>query len=40
MNDEKVQNMMAMGFEEQQCRDALARYGFDEQQAINYLLGA
>ena len=40
MNDEKVQNMMAMGFEEQQCRDALAKYGFDEQQAINYLLGA
>ena len=39
-DDDKVQNMMAMGFDEQQCRDALARYGFDEQLAINYLLGA
>ena len=38
--DEKVQNMMAMGFDEQQCKDALARYGGDANMAINYLLGA
>jgi len=28
-----------MGFDEQTCRDALSRYGFDEQLALNFLLG-
>jgi len=30
---------MEMGFDEQTSRDALARYEFDEQLALNFLLG-
>ena len=29
-----------MGFEEVQCKEALERYDFDENLALNYLLGA
>lgn len=38
-NDDKVKRLMEMGFPEDMCKDALARYDFDEQLALNYLLG-
>jgi len=30
---------MEMGFPEDECRKALERYDFDENLALNYLLG-
>lgn len=30
---------MEMGFTEDQCKEALARYDYDENLALNYLLG-
>lgn len=37
--DDKVAKLQEMGFDETTCRDALSRYGFDEQLALNFLLG-
>lgn len=37
--EDKVAHIMEMGFEEEVARDALARYDFDENMAINFLLG-
>ena len=37
--DDKVQHLMEMGFPEDMCREALERYDYDEQQALNFLLG-
>jgi len=38
-NDEKVQNLVGMGFTEDQVKDALEKHGFDETSALNSLLG-
>ena len=38
--EDKVKKLMEMGFTEDQCKDALQRYDFDENLALNYLLGA
>ena len=38
--DDKVKKLMEMGFPEDMCRDALQRYDFDENLALNFLLGA
>jgi len=38
-NDEKVQNIVSMGFTEDQAKGALAKHGFDETLALNELLG-
>lgn len=37
--DDKVKKLMEMGFPEDVCRDALQRYDFDENLALNFLLG-
>jgi len=37
--DDKVRKLMEMGFPEDMCRDALNRYDFDENLALNFLLG-
>lgn len=36
--DDKVQHLMEMGFEAQQCKDALERANGDQTVALNYLL--
>lgn len=36
---DKIKNLMEMGFTEDQCKDALERYDFDENLALNFLLG-
>lgn len=38
--EDKVKKLMEMGFSEEQCQEALQRYDFDENLALNYLLGA
>jgi uncharacterized UBP type Zn finger protein len=38
--DDKVKKLMEMGFPEDMCKEALNRYDFNEEQALNYLLGA
>jgi len=38
-HDDKVQHLMEMGFPEDACREALERYDYDEQMALNFLLG-
>eukprot|EP00929_Paragymnodinium_shiwhaense_P113836 TRINITY_DN82120_c0_g1_i1.p1 TRINITY_DN82120_c0_g1~~TRINITY_DN82120_c0_g1_i1.p1 ORF type:complete len:202 (-),score=45.01 TRINITY_DN82120_c0_g1_i1:218-823(-) len=38
-NDEKVKNIVEMGFTEDQARAALAKHKFDETLALNELLG-
>lgn len=38
-DEEKIKKMMEMGFDEDTCKDALERYDFNEELAINYLLG-
>lgn len=37
--DDKVKNLMEMGFPEDMCREALQRYDYDENLALNFLLG-
>lgn len=37
--DDKVKKLMEMGFPEDMCREALERYDFDENLALNFLLG-
>ena len=37
--DDKVKNLMEMGFPEDMCKEALARYDYDENLALNFLLG-
>ena len=37
--DDKVKKLMEMGFPEDMCKDALQRYDYDENLALNYLLG-
>ncbi len=37
--DDKIKQLMEMGFSEDMCRDALQRYDNDENLALNYLLG-
>jgi uncharacterized UBP type Zn finger protein len=37
--DDKVKKLMEMGFSEEMCKEALARYDYDENLALNYLLG-
>lgn len=34
-----VSNLKSMGFEEPKVREALVRFGWDEEQAANFLLG-
>eukprot|EP00349_Pseudokeronopsis_sp_Brazil_P000151 CAMPEP_0202958378 /NCGR_PEP_ID=MMETSP1396-20130829/2736_1 /ASSEMBLY_ACC=CAM_ASM_000872 /TAXON_ID= /ORGANISM="Pseudokeronopsis sp., Strain Brazil" /LENGTH=50 /DNA_ID=CAMNT_0049676425 /DNA_START=438 /DNA_END=590 /DNA_ORIENTATION=- len=36
---DKVKKLMEMGFPEDICKEALERYDFDENLALNYLLG-
>ena len=36
---ENLGKLMEMGFPEDMCRDALNRYDFDENLALNFLLG-
>ncbi|CAK87339.1 unnamed protein product (macronuclear) [Paramecium tetraurelia] len=37
--DEKIANLVALGLEEQKVKEALLRFGYDEEQAANFLLG-
>ena len=37
--EDKVKRMTEMGFTEDQCMEALDRYDYDEEKALNYLLG-
>ena len=37
--DDKLQKIMEMGFPEDVAREALTRYDFDANMAINFLLG-
>lgn len=37
--DDKVKQLMEMGFSEEICREALLRYDYDENLALNFLLG-
>ncbi|CAD8136642.1 unnamed protein product [Paramecium pentaurelia] len=37
--EEKVQNLVNLGFEVGKVREALLRFGYDEEQAANFLLG-
>ncbi|EGR30577.1 ubiquitin-conjugating enzyme family protein, putative [Ichthyophthirius multifiliis] len=37
--DEKVKKLVEMGFEEKQCREALMKFGWEEELSLNYLLG-
>ena len=36
--DDKIQHLMEMGFEQEQCREALERANGDPTVALNYLL--
>lgn len=38
-NEDKIAKIMEMGFPEDVAREALARYDFDANMAINFLLG-
>ncbi|KAM3128442.1 hypothetical protein pb186bvf_019450 [Paramecium bursaria] len=38
--EEKVNNLVGLGFEINKVREALLRFGYDEEQAANFLLGA
>lgn len=38
--EDKIKKLMEMGFSEDQCKEALQRYDFDENLALNFLLGA
>merc|ERR1711933_70755 len=38
-NEQKVANMMEMGFTAEQSMEALTKYGYDETLALNSLLG-
>jgi uncharacterized UBP type Zn finger protein len=38
-NETKVKQLMEMGFPADQCRVALEKYDFDENLALNHLLG-
>jgi len=35
----KVKTLMEMGFDKDLCKEALERYDYDEQMALNFLLG-
>ncbi|CAD8093586.1 unnamed protein product [Paramecium sonneborni] len=37
--NEKIANLVALGLDEQKVKDALLRFGYDEEQAANFLLG-
>ena len=37
--DDKIKKLMEMGFDQASCLDALQRYDFDENLALNFLLG-
>ncbi|CAK89714.1 unnamed protein product (macronuclear) [Paramecium tetraurelia] len=37
--NEKVSNLVQLGFDEQKVKEALIRFGYDEEQAANFLLG-
>ena len=37
--EDKAKKLMEMGFTEDQCKEALERYDYDENLALNYLLG-
>lgn len=39
-SEDKIKKLMEMGFSEDQCKEALNRYDYDENLALNYLLGA
>jgi len=38
-NEDKLAKIMEMGFPEDVAREALARYDFDANMALNFLLG-
>ena len=35
----KIKTLMEMGFDKDLCKEALERYDYDEQMALNFLLG-
>ncbi|CAD8186448.1 unnamed protein product [Paramecium octaurelia] len=37
--NEKIENLVALGLDEQKVKEALLRFGYDEEQAANFLLG-
>ena len=37
--DDKIKKLMEMGFDEQSCKEALERYDFNEDLALNFLCG-
>ena len=37
--EEKIKKLMEMGFSQEMCQEALERYDFDENLALNFLLG-
>jgi uncharacterized UBP type Zn finger protein len=37
--EDKIKKLMEMGFTDEQCKGALERYDYDENLALNYLLG-
>ena len=37
--EDKVNKIIEMGFDEETARDALERYNYDENLALNFLLG-
>ena len=38
-SEDKIKKLMEMGFTEDQCKEALERYDYDENLALNFLLG-
>jgi len=36
---EKIKKLMDMGFAEEVCKDALERYDYNPELALNFLLG-
>ncbi|CAD8084187.1 unnamed protein product [Paramecium primaurelia] len=37
--NEKIANLVSLGLDEQKVKEALLRFGYDEEQAANFLLG-
>lgn len=37
--EDKIKKLMEMGFPDDMCKEALERYDYDENLALNFLLG-
>ena len=37
-NDDKIKKLAEMGFPTEHCKEALERYDWDEERALNFLL--